>query len=381
MVTLRLEITLNDGSSPRIPLQQTFNYFGQFYSQIYVNDNGHLTFDAPWRSYTPQQFPMYGSRDIIALFWTDLDNRDNGNIYYVQYNSGSLLQRVTQDINRYFPGLNFQANWIFIATWHEVAYYPTSGTQTTFQAVLTTNGQYSFVLMNYGSIASTSMSAGYDTISSSHHFTIPGSFSSTATGPNSAFRLNSNVNVPGRWAFRVDHGSIGPLYPVGGTMRSGTDDESSPPIKLLQTFNYFGQSYSQIYVNDNRHLTFDAPLSNYTPQQFPMNGTRDIIAPFWADLDNRDNGNIYYVQNTSGSLVQQVTQDINRYFPGLNFQANWIFIATWHEVAYYPKSGTQTTLQAVLTTNGHYSFVLMNYGSIASTSKSVQVRCSDECIL
>ncbi|XP_023196683.1 alpha-tectorin-like isoform X10 [Xiphophorus maculatus] len=200
----------DDGSSPAISLLRSFNYFGQSYSQIYVNHNGDLTFDAPWYSYTPQRFPMYGSKDVIAPFWTDLDNRGNGDIYYIQYTSGSILQQVTQDINRYFPALNFQANWVFIATWHEVAYFPTTGTQTTFQAVLTTNGQYSFVLMNYGSIASTSryVQAGYDTISSSHHFTIPGSFSSDATGPNSTFSLGSNVNVPGRWAFRVDHGSL-----------------------------------------------------------------------------------------------------------------------------------------------------------------------------
>uniref|UniRef100_A0A3B3TXN5 NIDO domain-containing protein n=1 Tax=Poecilia latipinna TaxID=48699 RepID=A0A3B3TXN5_9TELE len=183
------------------------------YSQIYVNQNGHLTFDYPWSSFSPQRFPMYGTRDVIAPFWTDLDNRENGEIYYVQYTNGSLLQQVTQDINAYFPALNFQASWVFIATWHEVAYFPTTGTQTTFQAVLTTDGHYSFVLMNYGSIASTPIicifQAGYDTINSTHHFTIPGSFSSNATGPNSAFSLNSNVNVPGRWAFRVDHGSRG----------------------------------------------------------------------------------------------------------------------------------------------------------------------------
>uniref|UniRef100_A0A3B5PS96 NIDO domain-containing protein n=1 Tax=Xiphophorus maculatus TaxID=8083 RepID=A0A3B5PS96_XIPMA len=237
----------DDESSPPIKLLQTFNYFGQSYSQIYVNDNGHLTFDAPWSNYTPQQFPMNGTRDIIAPFWADLDNRDNGDIYYVQNTSGSLVQRVTQDINRYFPGLNFQANWIFIATWHEVAYYPKSGTQTTLQAVLTTNGHYSFVLMNYGSIASTSKSGGYDTISSSHHFTIPGSFSTNATGPNSTFRLGSNVNVPGRWAFRVDHGSIDCNF-SGKNTNSRSDDGSSPAISLPRTFSYFGQSYSQIYV-------------------------------------------------------------------------------------------------------------------------------------
>ncbi|XP_045925641.1 alpha-tectorin-like [Micropterus dolomieu] len=201
----------DDGSSPLIPLQRSFVYFGQTYNQIYVNHNGHLTFNMPWSSFSPQSFPLYGSRDIIAPFWTDLDNRGNGQIYYNQYSSGSVLQQATQDINAYFPGLHFSANWVFVATWYEVAYFPTTGTQTTVQAVLISGGQYSFVLMNYGIIASTtrSVQAGYDTINSTHHFTIPGSFTSSATGSNSNFRLGSNVNVPGRWAFRTDHGSRG----------------------------------------------------------------------------------------------------------------------------------------------------------------------------
>uniref|UniRef100_A0A3Q3BPR2 Uncharacterized protein n=1 Tax=Kryptolebias marmoratus TaxID=37003 RepID=A0A3Q3BPR2_KRYMA len=201
----------DDGSSPQILLLHPFVYFGRSYSQIYVNHNGHLTFEASWSSYVPQLFPMYGTRDIIAPFWTDLDNRDNGDVYYAQYTSGHFLQQVTQDINEYFPGLNFNAVWIFIATWYEVAYFPTTGTRTTVQVVLTTNGQYSFVLLNYGDIAPTSRSiqAGYDTVNSTHHFTIPGSFSSNATGNHSVFSLSSNVNVPGRWAFRVDHGPRG----------------------------------------------------------------------------------------------------------------------------------------------------------------------------
>lgn len=93
-----------------------------------VNHNGHLTFNAAWRSYTPERFPIHGSRDVIAPFWTDLDNRGNGQIYYNQYTSGSVLQQATRDINQYFPGLNFNANWVFVATWYEVAYFPTTGT-------------------------------------------------------------------------------------------------------------------------------------------------------------------------------------------------------------------------------------------------------------
>nr|XP_040032004.1 alpha-tectorin-like [Gasterosteus aculeatus aculeatus] len=213
----------DDGSSPQILLQRPFPYFGHSYDQIYVNHNGHLTFDTPWSSYVPQPFPLYGSRDIIAPFWTDLDNRINGQVYYNQYTSSSiLLQQATRDIRRYFPELSFSAEWVFVATWNEVAYYPNSGTQTTFQAVLISGGQYSFVLMNYGIIAPTrsNIQAGYDTMNSTHHFTIPGSFSTAASGNDANFRLRSNVHVPGRWAFRTDDGSRGCIY-RGETVQLG----------------------------------------------------------------------------------------------------------------------------------------------------------------
>lgn len=46
--------------------------------------------------------------------------------------------------------------------------------------------------------------AGYDTVNSTHYTSIPGSFSNNASDDYSVFRLNSNINIPGRWAFRVD---------------------------------------------------------------------------------------------------------------------------------------------------------------------------------
>uniref|UniRef100_A0A3Q2FHK9 Sushi, nidogen and EGF-like domain-containing protein 1 n=1 Tax=Cyprinodon variegatus TaxID=28743 RepID=A0A3Q2FHK9_CYPVA len=215
--------------------------------------NGHLTFEAPWSSYSPEKFPMDEGRDIIAPFWADLDNRKSGNIYYVQYTNGSILQQVTQDINVYFPELTFNASWIFIATWHKIPYILMPETQTTFQAVLASNGNYSFVILNYGSLA------GYDTAYSCHNFTMLGSFSQKAIPKITLLGLGSNVKISGRWAFRVDLGSRdcnGPLYPIGGTTSSREDDGSSTQISLLQSFNYFGKSYSQIYVCSPYFLDF-----------------------------------------------------------------------------------------------------------------------------
>uniref|UniRef100_A0A3Q3BF40 NIDO domain-containing protein n=1 Tax=Kryptolebias marmoratus TaxID=37003 RepID=A0A3Q3BF40_KRYMA len=186
-----------------------------------VNHNGHLTFQAPWFSYIPQRFPMRGTRDIIAPFWTDLNNVVSGDIYYAQHTSGQLLHQVTRDINEYFPELNFNAELVFIATWDEVAYYSGPGTVSDFD-----------------------LTAGYDTVNSHHYFTIPGSFS----GSSSVFSQNSNVNKPGRWVFRVDLGSSGPLYPISGIASSQSDDGSSPRLTLQRPFVYFGRTYNNIYV-------------------------------------------------------------------------------------------------------------------------------------
>ncbi|XP_062843794.1 alpha-tectorin-like [Trichomycterus rosablanca] len=198
---------VDDGGSSTIPLEQQFIYFGKSYNQIYVNNNGHLTFTHPWSSYTPYQFPGYDGFDLIAPFWTDLDNRGNGVVSYQQYTSGDVLYQATRDINQYFPELSFSATWVFVATWNKVAYFPTTGTETSVQAVLISNGARSFILMNYGEIAPTghSVQAGYTTDDSSYYFSIPGSFQNDYT----VFTYSSNVNVSGRWAFRVDQGSRG----------------------------------------------------------------------------------------------------------------------------------------------------------------------------
>ncbi len=65
------------------------------------------------------------------------------------------------------------------------------------------------------------------------------------------------------------------------------DDGSAPPEDLGFTINFFGKQRPTVYVNNNGNVTFDSPLSTYTP--FGLVGTaREIIAPFFADVDTRN---------------------------------------------------------------------------------------------
>ncbi|KAK9965913.1 hypothetical protein ABG768_004977, partial [Culter alburnus] len=369
---------VDDGSSSVIPLLSPFLFFGRRYQQIYVNNNGHLTFNQASSQFVPYSFPANRSQDIIAGLWTNLDNRARGVVSYHQYTNGSVLTRATLDINNHFQNLTFNASWVFVATWDNVAYFPNTSTETSFQVVLISGSNFSFILMNYGDIAVTvhPVEAGYDTVNSIDYFVIPGSNSGSLI-PN--LKTSSNVNVPGRWAFRVDGGHIskapGIFYPFGSsgdTRNAAVDDGSSSVIPLLSPFLFFGRRYQQIYVNNNGHLTFNQSSSQFVPYSFPAYEGQDIIAGLWTNLDNRARGVVSYHQYTNGSVLTRATLDINKHFPNLTFNASWVFVAMWDKVAYFPNTSTETSFQVVLISGSNFSFILMNYGNIAVTGHPVE---------
>ncbi|XP_065116700.1 sushi, nidogen and EGF-like domain-containing protein 1 [Paramisgurnus dabryanus] len=196
-------IGIEDENSTYVGLLSPFVFFGRMYHQIYINSNGHLTFNNPSSVFIPNSLPSNGSEDVIAALWTDIDISQNGNISYQEYTTGSVLTQATQDINQYFPDLSFTATCVFVVTWDKVAYFYHTGTETSFQVVLISDGNLSFLLINYGDIAVSPnlVQGGYDTINSTHYFLIPESNNGSSI---SNLKYSSNVNVPGRWVFRVD---------------------------------------------------------------------------------------------------------------------------------------------------------------------------------
>ncbi|KAA0724912.1 Alpha-tectorin Precursor [Triplophysa tibetana] len=196
-------IAVEDENSTYVGLSRPFVFFGRLYHQLYVNNNGHLSFIQPSTDFIPHPPPSYRGEDIIAPLWTDIDISPNGVISYKEYTEGVVLANATRDINLYFPDLSFTATWVFVATWHRVAYFLQPGTESSFQVVLISDGYLSFVLMNYEDVAPTAdlVLAGYDTVNSARYFVIPDSSDGNSI-PN--LKNSSNVNVPGRWVFRVD---------------------------------------------------------------------------------------------------------------------------------------------------------------------------------
>ena len=67
----------DDGSSSAVPLAFSPNFFGTTYNQIYVNNNGNVTFDSPLSQFTADSL-LSVSPVIIATFWADVDTTGSG---------------------------------------------------------------------------------------------------------------------------------------------------------------------------------------------------------------------------------------------------------------------------------------------------------------
>jgi len=67
---------------------------------------------------------------------------------------------------------------------------------------------------------------------------------------------------------------------------SANDDGSTSAIPLPFSISFYQSSYSSLWVNNNGNVTFDGPLSTFTP--FGLSNTMTpIIAPVFADVHTR----------------------------------------------------------------------------------------------
>ncbi|MCX6290748.1 MAG: gliding motility-associated C-terminal domain-containing protein [Bacteroidetes bacterium] len=65
----------DDGSTTLITLPFSFCLFGQTYTDAYINNNGNVSFNQGYNTFTSQSFPVSGFT-MVAPFWADVDTRD-----------------------------------------------------------------------------------------------------------------------------------------------------------------------------------------------------------------------------------------------------------------------------------------------------------------
>ncbi len=205
----------DDQSTDLVPLTFTANLFGTSYTQLYVNNNGNVTFDEALVTFTP--FPLSGaSRVIIAPYFADVDTR--GASQQTTYGAGT-----------------FNGHPTFCVDWVNVGYYSQHTDKlNSFQLLLIDRSDtgagnldmcfdYSQIQWETGDASDgtngfggTPARVGYSN-GTNVSYELPGSavtmsFEDTGSTPLIHQSVNAN-GVQGRLCYAVRNGTVQPLPP------------------------------------------------------------------------------------------------------------------------------------------------------------------------
>jgi len=203
----------DDGSTGLVSIGFSIDFFGSTYSNLYVNNNGNVTFTQSLSTFTP--FSLLSTNiPMLAPFFADVDTRG----------SGSGLTQYGQD--------TIDGRAVFGVNWIGVGYFPSATDKlNSFQLIVTDRsdigaGDFDFEF-NYdqiqwetggasggsGGLGGSSARAGWSN-GSTQSYEINGSAVNGAfldNNPSNALINNSlNSNVDGRYIFQVRNGQVEP---------------------------------------------------------------------------------------------------------------------------------------------------------------------------
>ena len=121
----------DDNSSALINLPFTFDFYGTPYNSLYINNNGNISFQAPYYTWSSNPFPD-STFNMIAPFWADVDTRgDMDSLGNFVGNGGNVWYKITPTA--------------LIVNWNQVGYFNMhTDLVSTFQLIIT-NGSDSLV--------------------------------------------------------------------------------------------------------------------------------------------------------------------------------------------------------------------------------------------
>ena len=136
---------------------------------------------------------------------------------------------------------------------------------------------------------------------------------------------------------------IVPLDSTFSLAMSPNDDGSSGLINLPFTFDFYGNQYNSVYINNNGNISFVSPYMTWTSNSFP-DSSYNMIAPFWGDVDTRGGmdslGNLL---GNGGNVWYKVTPTA--------------LIINWNQVGYFNMHNDLVSTFQLIISNGSDSLI------------------------
>jgi hypothetical protein len=74
-----------------------------------VNTNGVISFLGTMSTYTPSPFPLGNNRRLVAPYWSDIDTRNGGDVWYRESTNRTLFKECHRKFVVFFQNsINFR---------------------------------------------------------------------------------------------------------------------------------------------------------------------------------------------------------------------------------------------------------------------------------
>ena len=265
----------DDGYTDLLPIGFNVNFFGREFNNLYVNNNGNVSFDRPLYTFTP--FSLLTTEiPLLAPFFADVDTRGTGS-----------------DLVRYGQGV-IDGRKVFGVNWIDVGYYENNTDKlNSFQLIITSRsdvaaGDFDFEF-NYdrllwetgdasdgeGGLGGSSARAGWSN-GTTRSRELPGSAVNGAlldNGPNSLVTDSFNSAQPGRYVFEVRSGVVAdpPTLTIGTNKGLLSANESA---ELSFTLSHPSATFTidDIVTTGGTLSSFTGAGANYTALFTPTPG-------------------------------------------------------------------------------------------------------------
>ncbi|RNA04010.1 nidogen and EGF-like domain-containing 1 isoform X2, partial [Brachionus plicatilis] len=355
----------DNGLSVEIPLEFPFIFFQDNYTSLFVGYNGLIVLkDGPNADFE-DPFPNEEAI-VIAPFMADINIERNGSIYYRILNEtdkGFLFLLSELAISYSDEDPDFLAKEALIVTYDNVA--PLSGASSlvnTFQAILLSDGQTSYVLffyqdLNWQESTRVGFISGYEKFStfiSRSVFFLPGS--STQDVLNLV--NNSNVRLNGAW-----------IYKVSSMYTNETIIDMLPNSDLFKTSliqSTYKEKHSKQFISKKEQELTSHPASTYSASSDDLKlGSKTGSATLIKQTTKSIMESVTFEIKTSMSTILSVSDDspklVSTYVSG-----------SFEEIPSIPTKFSETEVE-------HKSFSTIGSSSIMEeTSMSTILSVSDD---
>lgn len=115
-----------------------------------------------------------------------------------------------------------------------------------------------------------------------------------------------------------------------------------------------------VQISSNGLISFGESYTVYIPSKFPIN--RKVVAPYWTDIDLRNQGEVRFFVIEESELQSQVDTFISC-MKNVQFVSAWILAVRWIDTCPLedPTCNLGNSFQALVATDGIHSFTVFTF--------------------